>query len=265
MAKLGYCPSFVMNLGSSALKPVDPKPLLRVQLGVHHEAFIRWCCDMGHDPVAVVKQLVDMALANSIALPRKEKGLDGSPPKRMRINLGEKHEPFAAWCAQHDLSASATVKNWILALLANEISLATPGEKIKYQEVVGARDETRERKEIRLSKSELVALEQLAALRKEDAPKFMSRILRAYLLKTPGFTPEEVSLLGVHNLLLLRVCNNLNQLAKHANTAAARGDVLSIDAMTNLPAEVDAVRAHVKHVSTLLSNNRERWLIAADV
>jgi hypothetical protein len=93
----------------------------------------------------------------------------------------------------------------------------------------------------------------------------MSRILRAYLLKTPGFTPEEVSLLGVHNLLLLRVCNNLNQLAKHVNTTAARGDVLSIDAIPNLPAEVDAVRAHVKHVSTLLSNNRERWLIAAEI
>jgi hypothetical protein len=264
MAKLGCCPSFVTNLGSSALKPVDPKPLLRVQLGVHHEAFIRWCGDMGHEPAAVIKQLVDMALANSIALPRKEKDLGGSTPKRLRINLGEKHEPFAAWCAQHGLAARAIVKNWVLGLLTKEISLATPSEKIKYQEVVGVRDETRERKEIRLSKSELVALEQLAELRKEDAPKFMSRILRAYLLKTPGFTPQEVSLLGVHNLLLLRVCNNLNQLAKHANTTAARGDVLSIDTIANLPAELDAIRAHVKHVSTLLSNNRERWLITAD-
>ncbi len=69
----------------------------------------------------------------------------------------------------------------------------------------------------------------------------------------------------MHNLLLLRVCNNLNQLAKHANTTAARGDELSIDTITNLPAEVAAVRAHVKHVSTLLSNNRERWLVAADI
>ncbi len=146
---------------------------------------------MGHEPAAVIKQLVDMALANSVALPKKEKKIDGSTPKRLRINLGEKHEPFTVWCAQHDLAASAVVKNWILGLLSREINLTTPSEKIKYQEVVGVRDETRERKEIRLSKSELAALEQLAELRKEDAPKFMARILRAYLLKNQALPPRK--------------------------------------------------------------------------
>jgi hypothetical protein len=261
---LGCCPRFAVVLGSSALSTVEPKALLRVQLGEHHEAFIRWCAQEDRDPTAVVKQLVDMALANLVEFPKGGKAASIKAPKRLRINLGDKHEPFAAWCAARDLATSAAVKNWIVDLMAQKIGLVSTTPEPSFHAVVDVRDESRERKELRFSKSELEAWELLAATRKEEPPKFMSRVLRAYLTKSPGFTPDEAALLGTHNLLLLRACNNLNQLAKHANALAARGDVVAAEAVSALPDEVAAVRSHVAHVSQLLSNNRERWLIAVN-
>ncbi len=239
-----------------------PKALLRVQLGEHHPAFIQWCADEDRDPTAVVKQLVDMALANLVELPNKARAPNAKAPKRLRINLGDKHEPFAQWCASHNLAASTAVKYWIIDLMAQRIGLVSTTPEPSFHAVVDVRDESRERKELRFSKSELEAWELLAATRKEETPKFMSRVLRAYLTKSPGFTPEEATLLGTHNLLLLRACNNLNQLAKHVNALAARGDVVAAEAVSSLPNDVAAVRFHVAHVSQLLSNNRERWLIA---
>lgn len=253
-----------MLLGSKALSTFEPKALLRVQLGEHHEAFIRWCAEEDRDPTAVVKQLVDMALANLVELPQKCKASNGKTPKRLRINLGDKHELFTAWCAARDLAASTAVKNWIVELMAQKIGLVSTTSEPSFYAVVDVRDESRERRELRFSKSELEAWELLALARKEDAPKFMRRVLRAYLTKSPGFTPEEAALLGTHNLLLLRVCNNLNQLVKHANALAARGDVVAAEALSALPNEVAAVRSHVAYVSQLLSNNRERWLIAVN-
>jgi hypothetical protein len=79
------------------------------------------------------------------------------------------------------------------------------------------------------------------------------------------FSTNEATLLRIHNLLLLRVCNNLNQIARHVNAQAVKGQVTPSDAFVNLPAEVAAVRAHVEHVSRLLSSNRERWLITSDM
>ncbi len=77
---LGCCPRFAALLGSSALSTVEPRALLRVQLGEHHEAFIRWCAQEDRDPTAVVKQLVDMALANLVELPPKGKAASAKAP-----------------------------------------------------------------------------------------------------------------------------------------------------------------------------------------
>ena len=70
-------------------------------------------------------------------------------------------------------------------------------------------------------------------------------------------------MLGTHNLLLLRACNALNRLVKHADGFVSRGEVVSLDA-ESLRQEVADVRNHMEQISSLLSRHRERWLIEMD-
>jgi hypothetical protein len=247
------------------LKSIKPKPLLRVQLGEHHDEFIRWCLEADREPATVIKHFVDMALANLVDVPKKGVEFGQASSKRLRINLGEKHIPFAAWCSEHNLVASTAVKNWILRLLAKEVDLVSTTPRPKFREETGVRDESRVRVVLRMSRSEVQAWEAIAEQSNDDPNKLMRRVLRSCVTKNIGFSANEAALLGTHNLLLLRVCNNLNQIARHVNAQAVQGQVTPGDAFVNLTAEVAAVRAHVEHVSRLLSSNRERWLIAADI
>lgn len=238
-------------------------PLLRVQLGEHHEGFLRWCANHGRDPTGVVRQLVGLALSDSIAAPHELKPKVGGHPPRLRVQLGDSHGPFIAWCEQRQVCASTTIRQWILQMM-HQGPIKIPGNATtQLREVVGTSDASRVRVVLRLSQSEVAAWGLLALERKEDPNKLMRRVLRSCLTKTIGFSPEEASLLGTHNLLLLRACNHLSQLAKRSNASLDSGGEASIESERVLQ-EVAAVRAHVAHVSALLSSNRERWLIESE-
>ena len=238
-------------------------PLLRVQLGEHHEGFLRWCTNHGRDPTGVVKQLVGLALSDSIAVPSELKPKIGRHPPRLRVHLGESHGQFIAWCDQRRVSASKTIRQWILQLMHQGTIKIPDNSTTHLREVVGTSDASRVRVVLRLSQSEVAAWELLAAERKEDPNKLMRRVLRSCLTKTIGFSPEEASLLGTHNLLLLRACNHLGQLAKRTHGSIDSGAEGSIEHERMLE-EVAAVRAHVAYVSALLSSTRERWLIESE-
>lgn len=235
--------------------------LLSVQLGEHHEAFLRWCSDGGRDPKGVVKQLVGLALSDMITPTDLKKGKTDKQTPRLRVNLGESHAPFLEWCNKHQVSAATFVRHWILEKMSKDHLPPINSNTNRVKELVGTPDASRVRVVLRMSESELNAWKSIASERKEETNKLMRRVLRGFLTKSLGFTADEASLLGTHNLLLLRSCNNLNQLAKHANSLLANGEPLAINAEA-LGQEVAALRSHVAHVASVLSSHRERWMIA---
>jgi hypothetical protein len=240
-----------------------PKPLLRIQLGEHHDAFMRWCRNSGRDPTGVVQQLVGMALDDLVTPPSKSMSGSAKNAPRLRVNLGDSHVPFVKWCATRNVAAASIVRQWLIEIMAKGDISGDRVAKARPREVVGASDPSRVRVVLRMSQSELDAWESLALERKETPPKLMLRMLRSCLTKSIGFSPEEASMLGTHNLLLLRACNAMNRLAKHADGYVSKGEVVSLDA-ESLQQEVAAVRNHMERVSSLLSSHRERWLIEID-
>ena len=240
-----------------------PKPLLRVQLGAQHDAFLQWCRNSGRDPTGVVQQLVGMALDDLVTLPRKSKSTTAKSAPRLRVNLGESHGPFIEWCENRNVAAAAIVKQWLLEILARGDIPVVKLPMTCAREVVGTSDPSRVRVVLRMSQSELDAWESLALERKEAPLKLMQRMLRSCLTKSIGFSPEEASMLGTHNLLLLRACNAMNRLARHADSFVDKGEAATLDTALLLQ-EVAAVRSHMERVSSLLSSHRERWLIEID-
>jgi len=182
---------------------------------------------------------------------------------RLRVNLGKSHLPFVKWCATHNVAAASIVRQWLLEIMAKGDISSDRLAKAYPREVVGASDPSRVRVVLRMSQSELDAWESLALERKETPSKLMLRMLRSCLTRSIGFSPEEASMLGTHNLLLLRACNALNRLVKHADGFVSRGEVVSLDA-ESLRQEVADVRNHMEQISSLLSRHRERWLIEMD-
>lgn len=234
--------------------------LVRVEMGTHHEAFIAWCDAQGRKPSSVIKELVSNALTNTLPIPP---ALFNKPEKRrlLRVTLGELHKPFMKWCQEQEKSSGTVLRELALALMTGQDKKeSTP---IQTSQVLGVVDNTRVRVVIGLTQSEFSIWEKMANKKQESPAQYIKRVLRSYLTKGGGFTQEEAGLLGTHNLLLLRSCNNINQLAKHANSQAARGEPVTVDGSA-LQQEIAALKSHVAHVSSLLAKNQERWLLKID-
>jgi Bacterial mobilisation protein (MobC) len=234
--------------------------LVRVEMGTHHEAFIAWCDAQGRKPSSVIKELVSNALTNTLPIPP---ALFKKPEKRqlLRVTLGELHKPFMKWCEEKKIASGTVLREWVLALMTGQDKKEPPS--LKTSQVLGLVDNTRVRVVIGLTQSEFSIWEKLAEQKQESPAQCIKRVLRSYLTKGAGFTQEEAALLGTHNLLLLRSCNNINQLAKYANSQYARGEPVTVDGSA-LEQEIAALKSHVAHVSSLLTQNQERWLLKID-
>jgi len=205
------------------------------------------------------------------------------------IDASDLYEPFAAWCSKLELSTSAALRILVIQLLLDEIHKGSAqsaldfGTHLPAQEAqhppaalrTGKPDNQRQRKELRLSASELAVLTKLADQRHVTPQRLILQVLRAFLLKAPSFSAEEITQLGASNLALLRIGNNLNQIARKLNVGSA------MDAQECGPEHTDqadltggvqatcqaiqscvgAIHTHVDAASALLSAARERWQI----
>lgn len=252
-------------MSTASLK--QSKGVLRVELTFgQHERLQAWMQKTAHTPTSAIKAFVSSLLAGHVDADFYERAQKArSKRHRVASYLGELREPFARLCQERGLSARALVECFIDSLDApaaggRVAAAGVVGNEPKFHEVGGTGDAARKYPRISLTHSEWRAWELLATQRDEAPNQLMRRILRAYLTKKPGFTNEEVALLGTNNLLLLRSSNNLNQIAKKLNSGALFSD----SDLESLQLEVKAIKQHVEKVSALLSSNRERWLIEAD-
>jgi hypothetical protein len=251
---------------------------LNAELGDIHVLFEAWCNQCAIPPsealLGCVMEVLQEPKAFEVHLRAKKSG-------RIRIDAGDLHDKFIAWCSNQNLKPSAALRTLTIRLLFDAMYADSKQGSLEFDATVtahtspvamhaGKPDTQRERRELRLNQSELAALTAIAGQRRISLQRLILQVLRAYLLKTPAFSAAESTQMGANNLALLRIGNNLNQMARHFNAGGApgtdSGQASAKDAyMAHVAGEVlslvTEIRAHVDASSALLSVARERWHI----
>lgn len=203
---------------------------------------------------------------------------------RIRVNLGALRADFAQWCKSHGLTEKAGLR-WVVAQkfeqligsLKNDPQRQIPSAPAEIglisppgQAIVGIQEEAHEpsRLRLRLKASELEAVTRLAEQRRVSPQRLVTQLLRAFLLKSAVFSEQETVDMGAVNLSLMRIGNNLNQIAKQLNAQAASTSRPGEGAYSEFEATHLEIRqclaqldSHVKTCANALALSRERWRI----
>jgi len=250
-----------------------------IRLGDLSSVFRLHCFEKGVSAQDEIRDLISRALArpHDLALQRPFKD------DRLRVALGPRKPEFEQWCKSHGVTASTAVKILIGQALMEDIQDAqkrfsgthqTEGHEAAARApgkvVQGMQDSEHHasRLRIRLRHSELHSLGLLAEKRRLSTQRLVTQVLRAFLLKAAVFTRQESVDLGAINLSLMRIGNNLNQIARRVNVSAAIRDnpaeenpddlIVLKSEIRRCMAEIDR---HVQECAHALQISRERWRI----
>jgi hypothetical protein len=171
-----------------------------------------------------------------------------SRPNRINIDLQAYKQPWLDYCKARGVSPSEAFRQVVAKLTA---ATSNPPVTSSANE-----DGDKVRKEVRLTKSELLRANALAQRAGFSLNRWIVALINARLNATPQLGQQELEGLARSNLHLLAIGRNLNQLARAANQGVpiqghVRDDV------------IDAVRAtvsqHTAQVAQVLSANVARW------
>lgn len=236
-----------------------------------------------HQNVSLNDEIRDMVAA-VLARPDALNLLVIDDDDRIRINLGALRADFAQWCEQRGLTEKAGLRlvaaqkfEQLIWSLRKDPSRPIPSSPAQIglaatpgQAIVGVQEEAHEpsRLRLRLKASELEAVTRLAEQRRISPQRLVTHLLRAFLLKSAVFSEQETVDMGAVNLSLMRIGNNLNQIAKQLNAYAASTSRPGEGAYSEFEAIHLEIRQclaqldnHVKTCANALALSRERWRI----
>jgi predicted DNA binding CopG/RHH family protein len=187
--------------------------------------------------------------------------------ERIRFAAGDLYTPFKTLCKHHGASPNIMFKALVLQELTRllrqgdhqRLQANNRPTTFEAQAHVGLTDRKRHRIGLRISNSELDQLRHLAQQRGTSVQRLIVQIIRAFLLNTNAFSPQESAALGAINLSLMRIGGNLNQIAKRLN--AYKEQSSNVIALNDIATCVQQINNHVRDCSRSLQLSRERWRI----
>ena len=168
------------------------------------------------------------------------------------VNFRLNEELYPYWlnhCRNADVCPSTLLRCVVEELVTTQLPPPTLS-------VIGPRTDTdKHRTAVYLTSSETDAIKTRTDLHGGTRAGWIIRAIRAALTGAPSFDMCEVLALRESNLQLVRIGNNLNQIARKLNdNRPVHAD--DIEAITTLKASLDD---HLKHVSQLIDSNTQRW------
>lgn len=130
-----------------------------------------------------------------------------------------------------------------------------PSAKLQVSEI-SEPDDKRARLEIRLTHSELAAIEEIAKRSGASRNHWVANLIRAYLTHKPQLGMEEMAAIGTSNKELAAIGRNLNQIARALNA----GDCKSTTGL-DLNGLSERIATHIASVSAAIRANVDRWRI----
>jgi hypothetical protein len=159
---------------------------------------------------------------------------------------------WLAWCRRQSTTPSQAFRDIVRRLTAAEQS-----EPPKLR-VTGPPERSAKRLSARLTASELVAVERLAAAESMKPARWLVALIRSYLTREPELGQAELAALSQSNAALRALGRNLNQVARALNTSPHERVLFKVELIEELDR---TVKSHAETVSKLLAANIERWRI----
>jgi len=156
------------------------------------------------------------------------------------------------YCARNGKTQSTAIREAV----EKAMDVQEPPKPVRlYKQVETVwKKEKKVRFPIRLTRSEKDAIEQRAEQEKCSQVVWIVDAIRTQLTREPQLRMDEILALGQSNYQLLRVGNNLNQIAKQMN----KSDVNDIRIETIQSVE-KMIKEHVNIASDLIRAATERW------
>ena len=172
--------------------------------------------------------------------------------ERLCVELAGMRPVWEAWCARRGLTTAEGVRQLITAALdAQEIDSDAPFGIVTRSTAV---DEPRTRIEVRLTRSELEAVDKRAAASGLTSNRWIVALIRAQFAREPQLGQIEMRLLSDSNRHLAAVGRWLAQLARDASAGR-----LAPDCEPNLGAVRQQIDAHLRAVTAVIRANLDRW------
>lgn len=124
--------------------------------------------------------------------------------------------------------------------------------------VQGVTDKERERVEIRLSATELRALDQQAEELGASRTQLLVKLVRSFLLSIPVLASQKAVDLGQLNSTLLRVGVDLRTIGQHL---ADSPEHVTQEMLGQVQACLDQIQQGVREVASVLQKSKERWVL----
>jgi hypothetical protein len=245
---------------------MPPKPTLRVDLGELDPYFERQAASKGKPVNSALGDALQQLLAGSVPIPKQT---DKRNRRTVTFQSKEEQAQARALAQALDQPLSTALRAVAIDQLFAQVggnasthdgdSGIPSGGKVT---ALGLGESATERLELRLTPSELAALqEKTLAGRYRSAQAMVVAVIRAFLLNAPVLDPAVVAALGQHNLELVHVSNSVRQLVRDLESRKRLGLLESFDVVEML----QRLDAHIEVVSNALALAQGRWALRAQV
>ncbi|AIP29928.1 hypothetical protein DR64_331 [Paraburkholderia xenovorans LB400] len=172
--------------------------------------------------------------------------------ERLCVELGAARLRWDDWCMRRGLTAGEGVRQLIAAAIDDDAD-DRPGalDPGLTRPVVG---EPRSRIEIRLTMTELKAVEQCASAMGLSGNRWIVSLVRAQLAREPQFGEHEMQALSESNRQMAGISRLLGQFARSGMAGAVREDWMAD--WTEIRSRIDA---HLRATAAVIRTNLDRW------
>lgn len=170
-------------------------------------------------------------------------------PNRINVDLQGFKQPWLDYCKERGVTPSEAFRQIVAKLTAAK------GDEPDPRPATDA-ENTRIRKEVRLTKDELRRVAAIAMREGFSLSRWIVALINARLDATPQLGQHELEGLARSNLQMLAIGRNLNQLAKAANQGRPLPSPTPIALLDEIQA---AIHQHTGEVARVMSANIARW------
>jgi hypothetical protein len=172
--------------------------------------------------------------------------------ERLCVELGAVRLHWDDWCARRGLTAGEGARRLIMAALHDD---GDPRSAMVVRDLAGPEvGEPRTRIELRLTASELGAVERRATASGLSGNRWIVSLIRAQLTHEPQLGEHELRALSESSQQLAGINRLLGQLAR-----SGVAELATLDRMPDWADMRDRIDAHLRATSTVIRANLDRW------
>ena len=176
---------------------------------------------------------------------------------RISVDLLNYKESWINWCKENKQTPSEAFRQIVARITQQKNDASQFKTTEKQQDNTQTQEQPYKRIQIALTAKELEELEMLAKKEGFSVSKWVVALVRAQLNAAPQFGQKELEVLAQSNLQLLKIGNNLNQIAKALNASFSKNKgVYKVEIIEKLDA---FIKEHAKRVSGAMQSNIQKW------